>query len=126
MDLMYSPDGFSGDEDNGEMSAWYVLSALGIYAHCPGRPEWALGSPLFRKARVHLPNGKTLTVDAPENRDDRVYVDSVSHGGHMIPGTVISHEALTQGGSLHFHMVSEPNMRITPIAGRLSSLSSYA
>jgi len=126
MELMYSPDGFSGDEDNGEMSAWYVLSALGIYPLCPGRPEWVIGSPLFRNAAVHLPNGRTLTVDAPENGPDHVYVDAVSLNGHMLDGPVLSHQKLMQGGTLRFHMTQEPNTRITPIAARPSSMSPYA
>lgn len=125
MDLLYSPDGFAGDEDNGEMAAWYVLSALGIYPHCPGRPEWALGSPLFRKAKVHLANGRTLTVDAPENGPSRVYVDEVSHRGHVLTATVVQHAELLKGGSLHFHMSSEPSMRPTPIAGRPTSMTPY-
>lgn len=125
MDVLYTPEGFAGDEDNGEMAAWYILSALGIYPHCPGRPEWALGSPLFRRAKVHLPNGKTLTIDAPENSKDHVYVDEVSHAGHLLPGTVISHRDLLKGGSLHFHMEKEPSMRITPVAGRPTSMTPY-
>ncbi len=125
MDLLYSPEGFAGDEDNGEMAAWYVLSALGIYPHCPGRPEWALGSPRFRKAKVHLPNGRTLTVDAPENGPDRVYADEVSLAGHVLPGTVVRHADLMKGGSLHFHMTAEAPTRITPVAGRPSSMTPY-
>lgn len=125
MDGLYSPEGFAGDEDNGEMAAWYVLSALGIYPHCPGRPEWALGSPRFRKARVHLPNGRTLTIDAPENGPSRIYVDEVSHGGHVLASTVVKHSELLQGGSLHFHMSSDPSMRPTPLSGRPTSMTPY-
>ena len=125
MDLLYSPEGFAGDEDNGEMAAWYVLSALGIYPLCPGRPEWALGSPLFKKAKVHLSNGKTLTIDAPENARDHVYVDEVSLAGHVLDGTVVKHADLLKGGSLHFHMAAKPLERITPVSGRPSSMSPY-
>lgn len=125
MDLLYSPEGFAGDEDNGEMAAWYVLSALGIYPHCPGRPEWALGSPLFRKAKVHLENGRTLTIDAPGNGPKNVYVDEVSHAGHVLSSTVIAHKSLTAGGSLHFHMSAEPSMRTVPAIGRLTSMTRY-
>ena len=125
MDELYSPDGFAGDEDNGEMAAWYVLSALGIYPHCPGRPEWALGSPRFRRVKIHLPNGRTLTVDAPDNGPDRVYVDEVSLAGHVLPGTVVRHADLIKGGSLHFHMTAEAPTRVTPAAGRPSSMTPY-
>jgi predicted alpha-1,2-mannosidase len=125
MELLYSPEGFAGDEDNGEMAAWYVLSALGIYPHCPGRPEWALGSPLFQKAKIHLTNGRTLTIDAPENGPRNVYVDEVSLAGHLLNGTVVRHDDLLKGGALHFHMSSEPSMRVTPVSGRPSSMTPY-
>jgi len=126
MELMYSPDGFSGDEDNGEMSAWYILSALGIYPLCPGRPEWVISSPLFKKATVHLPNGRALTVVAPENNSDNVYVDAVSLNGHLLDGPVLSHHSLLAGGTLHFHMAARPNTRVTLISARPSSMSPYA
>ena len=126
MELMYSPDAFSGDEDNGEMAAWYVLSALGIYPLCPGRPEWVISSPLFKKATVHLPNGRALIVDAPDNSAENIYVESVSLNGHLLNGPVLSHESLLNGGNLHFHMVAEPNTRITPISFRPASMSRYA
>jgi predicted alpha-1,2-mannosidase len=125
LDTLYSPDGFAGDEDNGEMAAWYVLSSLGLYPHCPGRPEWALGSPLFKRTRVHLPNGRTLTIDAPENSAKYPYVTEVSLRGHVIPGTVVGHQALLEGGTLHFHMSTTPSMRVTPMAGRPGSMSPY-
>ena len=64
LDELYSPDIQPGDEDNGEMSSWYILSALGIYPLCPGRPEYVLGSPLFKKATVHLKDGKTFVVNS--------------------------------------------------------------
>lgn len=126
MDLLYSPEGFAGDEDNGEMAAWYVLSAMGIYPHCPGRPEWALGSPLFRKATVHLPNGRTLTIDAPDNSKTNVYADEVSLAGHLLPGTIVKHADLIKGGALHFHMSGQPSMRVTPVSGRPTSMTPYA
>ena len=125
LDTLYSPDGFAGDEDNGEMAAWYVLSSLGLYPHCPGRPEWALGSPLFKRARIHLSNGKTLTIDAPENSPKHPYVTEVSLRGHVVPSSVVGHQALLEGGTLHFHMSATPSMRVTPIAGRPGSMSAY-
>jgi len=125
MEEMYSPDAFAGDEDNGEMAAWYVLSALGIFPHCPGRPEWALGSPLFPRATVHLPTGKTLTFEAPGNQVGRPYVNAVSHDGKPVEATVISHEALASGGTVKFEMSSEPTMKITPISARPSSMNPY-
>ena len=69
MERMYNanPDGYCGDEDNGQTSAWYVFSALGFYPVCPGTDQYVLGAPLFRSVRLHLENGKTVTIEAPEN-----------------------------------------------------------
>jgi len=125
MEEMYSADGFAGDEDNGEMAAWYVLSALGIFSHCPGLPEWALGSPLFTRATVHLPNGKDLVFEAPSNSVDHVYVGSVSHDGETIEGTTISHNALAAGGTVSFEMSSTHETAPTPATGRPASMSPY-
>lgn len=125
MSDLYSPDGFAGDEDNGEMAAWYVLSSLGLYPHCPGRAEWALGSPVFKKARIHLSNGRTLVIDAPENSAKNVYVSETSLRGHVFQGATVSHADLLAGGALHFHMAAAPVTRVTPVAARLGSLSKY-
>jgi predicted alpha-1,2-mannosidase len=120
---LYTPEAFAGDEDNGEMAAWYVLSSIGIYPLCPGRPEWVLGSPAFRKAKLHLPNQRTLTVSAPENSPENVYVDAVSLNGHVLTGTKLSHTDLINGGTIHFHMSATPSLRVTPPEGRPSSIS---
>lgn len=109
MDRMYSatPDGYCGDEDNGQTSAWYVFSALGFYPVCPGSNEYILGAPLFQRATVQLGSGKQLTVAAPGNSATNYYVQSVRLNGKAI-ARGISHEALMQGGNLQFVMGNAP------------------
>lgn len=77
----YKPDGLPGDEDNGSMGGWYVLSALGIYPLCPGVPEYVLGSPFFRKASIHLENGQIVEIEALDNAAHRPYVGQVWWNG---------------------------------------------
>ena len=83
MDRMYTPtpDGYCGDEDNGQTSAWYVFSALGFYPVAPGTTQYVLGAPLFKKATLHFENGKSLVVNAPENSDKNIYIESMSFNG---------------------------------------------
>lgn len=102
MEEMYTPDKFPGDEDNGEMAAWYVLSALGIFPACPGDGTWTLGSPRFRHATVHLPAGD-LVIEAPENSDTHVYVHSATLNETPIPHQ-LPHTTLAQGGVMRFEM----------------------
>lgn len=106
MDELYTPDSFPGDEDSGSMAAWYVLSALGIYAACPGKAEYTLGSPLFPRATVHLPQGRTLIVDAPGNKATTPRVRQVSFRGQTLHAVTVSHADLVQGGMLSFRMSS--------------------
>ncbi len=88
MQNLYTPDTFAGDEDTGSMSAWFVLSALGFYPVCPGKPEYTLGSPLFARSVVHVPGGVTFTIEAQGNRPDAVFVRraySAGKGRHRQP-----------------------------------------
>ena len=94
LEELYSPDGFAGDEDTGSMAAWYVLSALGFYPVCPGKAEYVLGQPLFKRATVKLPEGKALVVEASGQ-------SKVAMNGSALEATV-SHGALTAGGTLRF------------------------
>src|SRR5664280_3860296 len=73
--------GYIGDEDNGQMSAWYLFSALGFYPASPGHPEYAIGSPAFRKAVIHLENGKQFVVSAPSNSSENVFIQSAKLNG---------------------------------------------
>ena len=113
MDRMYhpAPDGLPGDEDNGEMSAWYVLSALGLYAVAPGGAVWVLGSPLFERATLHLPNGARFVVEAPGNGADTPYVQSASLDGAAHTTSWVSHDDVVRGSTLQFVMGPEPNTR---------------
>ena len=111
MDRLYSakPDGYCGDEDNGQTSAWYVFSALGFYPVCPGSDEYAVGSPLFRKAVIHLENGKTVEIDAPANSPANRYVGRMSVDGKATDRTFLKYDVLTNGATIQFDMQSEPN-----------------
>ncbi|MBW3623595.1 MAG: GH92 family glycosyl hydrolase [Armatimonadetes bacterium] len=111
LDELYGsgPDGFPGDEDNGEMSCWYLLSALGIFPLCPGHPTYVLGNPLFPKATVRLSNGQTLTVIGEGNSRENVYVQRVTRDGEPYRRTWIAHEDLMRGGELTFVMGAQPN-----------------
>ncbi|MFC6067237.1 GH92 family glycosyl hydrolase [Streptomyces ochraceiscleroticus] len=101
--------GYPGDEDNGEMSAWYVFSALGFYPLVMGQPEYAIGSPLFTKATVHLENGRDLVINAPENSARNVYVQGLRVNGKPWTSTALPHSVLARGGTLDFTMGPEPS-----------------
>jgi predicted alpha-1,2-mannosidase len=111
---LYSPTLLPGDEDNGEMSAWYVLSALGFFPLCPGHGSWTLGSPLFKKATFKMPNGKDLVICAPDNSAQNVYVRSVRFNGEVMEALSIDHATLAEGGLLEFEMSPEPLEKIVP------------
>ncbi|GAA3826942.1 GH92 family glycosyl hydrolase [Streptomyces chiangmaiensis] len=101
--------GYHGDEDNGEQSAWYVFSALGFYPLVMGSGEYAIGSPLFTKATVHLENGKNLVIRAPKNSTGNVYVQGVKVNGEPWTSTSLPHSLLAKGGVLDFDMGSRPS-----------------
>ncbi len=111
MNRMYTPnmDGYCGDEDNGQTSAWYVFSALGFYPVAPGSGEYILGAPLFRKAKIHLENGKTVTIDAPANSDTNRYVESLKINGAVSDMTYLTHAQLMAGPTLDFVMGAQPD-----------------
>ncbi|SPE64388.1 putative alpha-1,2-mannosidase [Streptomyces netropsis] len=101
--------GYPGDEDNGEMSAWYVFSALGFYPLVMGAGEYAVGSPLFTKATVHLENGRDLVVKAPGNSARDVYVQGLRVDGKAWNSTAIPHSVLADGATLEFTMGPKPS-----------------
>ncbi len=105
----YSPDGYCGDEDNGQTSAWYVFSALGFYPVTPGTGEYVLGSPLFRKATVTLSDGRELVISAPENSRENIFVKQVRLNGGSLDVNYVTHDQITAGGKLDFAMSSEPD-----------------
>lgn len=121
----YTPDGYCGDEDNGQTSAWYVFSALGFYPVTPGTGEYVLGSPLFKKASITLPSGGTMVITAPENSGDNIYVGEVRLNGKRLDFNYITHDQLTGGGRLSFKMQAAPaRERGTSEAARPYSMSS--
>lgn len=101
--------GYLGDEDNGQMSAWYIFSALGLYPASPGHAEYAIGSPLFASATVQLENGKSFTVRAPDNAPEHPYIQSASLNGRPYERALLSHEALMKGGVLELQMGASPS-----------------
>ena len=111
MDRMYTPnaDGYCGDEDNGQTSAWYVFSALGFYPVCPGMNEYALGAPLFQKATIHLENGNDLVINAPKNSADNCYIQSLRLNGKNYTKNFYRHEDLLKGGKIEIEMSNTPN-----------------
>ena len=102
-----APDGLCGNDDCGQMSAWYIFSALGFYPVCPGSDEYFIGSPSVKSARLDLGNGKTLTIHAKNQSAENVYVKSVSLNGKAITNYKLSHSALMQGGLLEFEMTDK-------------------
>ncbi len=111
MRKLYSsaPDGYPGDEDNGQTSAWYVFSALGFYPVTPAVGQYAVGSPLFRNVRLAMPSGRTLTIEAQNNGPENVYIQSVRFNGKTYDKPWLSRDALKQGGNLRFVMGPTPN-----------------
>ena len=110
MDRLYSarPDGYCGDEDNGQTSAWYVFSALGFYPVCPASDEYALGTPYFQKAVVHLADGGELVINAAGNSQATPYVAGMKFNGKAHASSFINHSALIKGGKLDFTMSEQP------------------
>lgn len=104
-----SPDGYPGDEDQGAMSSWYVLSALGLYAVTPGTTQYVVGSPLFRKAVVTMEDGKKLTITADNNSQENVYIQSAMLNGKPLERNYIDYKDIVDGGELHLIMGPEPN-----------------
>ncbi|MEA5141919.1 GH92 family glycosyl hydrolase [Arcicella rigui] len=111
MNKMYqpTPDGYCGDEDNGQTSAWYVFSALGFYPVTPATDQYVLGTPLFKKVTLSLENGKKITINAPENNEQNKYIQSVKFNGASYSKNWLSHKKLTEGATIDFKMSISPN-----------------
>ena len=112
LDEMYqnAPDGLSGNEDCGQMSAWYVMSALGLYAVTPGKPVYQIGRPLVTTAQIKLENGKVIQIKCNNQDQANKYIKSVTWNGKALAQLQISHEALMQGGVLAFEMSATPSV----------------
>ena len=111
MDKLYNsgPDGFCGDEDQGQTSAWYVISAMGLYSVCPGTDQYVIGSPVFPKMTVHLENGKTLIIEAENNSLKNPYIQSASLNGKSFSKNWLSYSELMNGGKISYEMSDKPN-----------------
>jgi putative alpha-1,2-mannosidase len=111
MSLLYqsTPDGLCGDEDTGQMSAWYVFSALGFYPVTPGTVDYLIGSPLFDQATIQLPNGKQFVIVAHNNGPQKPYIQDASLNGAKFDKTFITHGQILRGGELRFEMGSAPD-----------------
>jgi predicted alpha-1,2-mannosidase len=111
MNRMYTPypDGYCGDEDNGQTSAWYVFSALGFYPVAPGTTQYIVGAPLFKNAVLHFDNGKTLTISAPQNSTDNIYIQSMQYNGVPYTKNYFEHFDMLNGGRIDIEMTATPN-----------------
>ncbi|MCF1420522.1 GH92 family glycosyl hydrolase [Mangrovimonas futianensis] len=104
-----TPDGYCGDEDNGQTSAWYVFSSLGFYPVCPATDQYILGAPLFKKAEISLENGNTITIEAKENNSENRYIQSMTYNGKSYTKNWLSHSELMKGATIEVKMGPQPN-----------------
>jgi predicted alpha-1,2-mannosidase len=113
MERLYKPtaDGYCGDEDNGQTSAWYVFSAFGFYPVCPGTDQYVLGTPLFKKVTLQLENGKQFTITAPNNNAQNKYVQKITLNGKEHTNNWISHSSIQAGGNFNFILNSIPEKK---------------
>ena len=106
-----TPDGYCGDEDNGQTSAWYVFSALGFYSVTPATDEYIIGSPLFKKATLHLENGNTFTMNANNNSKSNYFIQSTTLNNKKYPHNFIKYDAIQNGGTFEFNLSDTPNKK---------------
>lgn len=113
LDKLYSyrPDGYCGDEDNGQTSAWYVFSSMGFYPVCPGTDEYVLGSPLFDKITLQLETGNEFVIQAENNSNENIFVDEVELNGKLWDKNFVKHSTIQDGGELSFSMTNSPNKK---------------
>lgn len=104
-----TPDGYCGDEDNGQTSAWYVFSALGFYPVTPATNQYVLGAPLFKEATIHMENGKKIEIKAPQNSQENIYVQSLKVNNLPYSKNWLNHQELIKGAVLNFDMSAQPN-----------------
>lgn len=103
-----APDGLSGNEDCGQMSAWYILNSMGFYQVCPGKPVYSIGRPWFDKATINLPNGKTFTIATKENSKDNKYIKSATLNGQPLHTPFFNHKDIASGGTLEIELTNQP------------------
>jgi predicted alpha-1,2-mannosidase len=105
-----TPDGYCGDEDNGQTSSWYVLSALGFYTVCPGTDQYVIGSPLFKSVKLNLENGKTVLISAENNNEKNYYINTIAVNGKKYDLNYFTHEQFLKGAKIKFNMSGAPNI----------------
>lgn len=108
-EYLNAPGGLSGNDDAGQMSAWYVFSAMGFYPVCPGTPYYIIGSPSFPRMSICLENGKTFTILAHNANEKNVYIQSARLNGKEYDKNYFTHQDIVQGGTLEFQMGPNPN-----------------
>ncbi len=110
MDKLYNAteNGYPGDEDEGQMSSWYVLSAMGIYSVCPGTDQYVIGSPEFSKVTITMEDGKKFVIEANNNSQQNVYIQSGTLNGQAYTHNWIKYSDIANGGTLHFEMGDQP------------------
>jgi putative alpha-1,2-mannosidase len=104
-------NGYPGDEDQGQTSSWYVLSAMGIYSVTPGTDQYVLGSPVFRKVTMNLENGKKFIIEAPLNSSKNVYIKGATLNGKALTHHYITHADIMKGGTLNLQMSDQPALK---------------
>ena len=103
-----NPDGLSGNEDCGQMSAWYILNSMGFYQVCPGKPVYSIGRPVFDQSVINLPNGKTFTITAKNNSKENKYIQSATLNGQPLDVPFFEHKDIVNGGALELVMTNQP------------------
>ncbi|MFD1001618.1 GH92 family glycosyl hydrolase [Ohtaekwangia kribbensis] len=113
IDKLYAatPDGYCGDEDNGQTSAWYVFSSLGFYPLCPGSNEYIVGSPLFKSVKIKLDNGKEIVITATNNSKENRYISDMKLNGKVYTKNYLTHEDLMKGATINVNMSASPNKK---------------
>lgn len=111
MNRLYNPnpDGYCGDEDNGQTSAWYVFSAMGFYPVTPASDQYVIGAPLFKKVTLELENGKQVIINAPQNSEENRYIRSMQYNGKNYTKNWLSYSDLTKGATIDVEMTATPN-----------------
>ncbi|MFV9552045.1 GH92 family glycosyl hydrolase [Algibacter sp. PT7-4] len=111
LNTMYAPtvEGLCGNDDAGQMSAWYIFSSLGFYPVTPGSPDYAIGSPLVKEATIHLDNEKTLTITTKNQSKENVYIQKIEFNGEEISTPVLNHNTIVKGGTLTFYLGDKPS-----------------
>ena len=114
---MATPDGYCGDEDNGQTSAWYVFSAMGFYPVCPASDQYVLGAPLFNKITLNLENGKKVIINSKDNTNNNRYIKTMLYNGKQYDYNWVSHLAMLKGATINIQMQDKPNKQrgIKPI-----------